>query len=222
MCAGQRSGGTPDACSCGSLSNRRFPMLLCDDHSCGNPPICCRLSVPFARRGGHGSDRCSVRAKRGGDLTGPNPTDSDSSGPSTTWSSPRTPPPLAVLPSPANAHDSKLYADEATTAAAITGSVYATGFSRTSARLASPTAGLPARSDASSSTDALGCSQTNARIDDRIGRGASSLRCSPSPPSSLTPSVHSENSPQEGHFDGSRMEACLHFERAHSAGQRRA
>lgn len=50
-------------------------------------------------------DSCSVRAKRGGELTGPNPTDRAKQG--TNVASDRIP--LAALPSAANVHDTMLF-----------------------------------------------------------------------------------------------------------------
>ena len=50
-------------------------------------------------------DRCSVRAKRGGDLTGPNPTDRGKAGSKYHLVVDRTGIPLAVRLSAANAHD---------------------------------------------------------------------------------------------------------------------
>ncbi|WP_414637196.1 transposase [Azospirillum sp.] len=54
-------------------------------------------------------DSCSVRAKRGGDLTGPNPTDRGKSGTKYHVVVSTDSLPLAVLPSPANVYDTKLF-----------------------------------------------------------------------------------------------------------------
>ena len=56
-------------------------------------------------------DSCSVRAKRGGELTGPNPTDRGKSGTKYHVVVSTDGLPLAVVPSPANVHDTKLFPD---------------------------------------------------------------------------------------------------------------
>src|SRR3954449_1569180 len=53
-------------------------------------------------------DSCSVRAKRGGELTGPNPKDRARPGPATTVAVATDSLPLAVVPSAANVHDTRL------------------------------------------------------------------------------------------------------------------
>ncbi|WP_200909939.1 transposase [Azospirillum thiophilum] len=54
---------------------------------------------------------CSVRTKRGGELTGPNPTDRGKSGTRYHVVVSTDGLPLAVVPSPANVHDIKLFPD---------------------------------------------------------------------------------------------------------------
>lgn len=56
-------------------------------------------------------DSCSVRAKHGGELTGPNPTDRSKSGTKYHVVVSADGLPLAVVPSPANVHDTKLFPD---------------------------------------------------------------------------------------------------------------
>ena len=56
-------------------------------------------------------DSCSVRAKRGGELTGPNPTDRGKPGTKYHVVVSTDGLPLAVIPSPANVHDSRLFPD---------------------------------------------------------------------------------------------------------------
>ncbi len=56
-------------------------------------------------------DSCSVRAKRGGALTGASPTDRGKSGTKYYVVVSTDGPPLAVLPSAANVHDTKLFPD---------------------------------------------------------------------------------------------------------------
>ena len=56
-------------------------------------------------------DSCSVRAKRGGELTGANPTDRGKSGTKYHVVVSTDGLPLAVVPSPANVHDTKLFPD---------------------------------------------------------------------------------------------------------------
>ncbi|MCW2240684.1 IS5 family transposase [Azospirillum canadense] len=54
-------------------------------------------------------DSCSVRAKRGGELTGPNPTDRGKPGTKSHLAVATDGLPLAVIPSAANVHDTKLF-----------------------------------------------------------------------------------------------------------------
>nr|WP_246499942.1 IS5 family transposase [Azospirillum soli] len=56
-------------------------------------------------------DSCSVRAKRGGELTGPNPTDRGKPGTKYHVVVSTDGLPLAAVPSPANVHDSRLFPD---------------------------------------------------------------------------------------------------------------
>jgi transposase len=55
-------------------------------------------------------DSCSVRAKRGGELTGPNPTDRGKAGTKYHVAVSTDGIPLAVIPSAANVHDTRLFA----------------------------------------------------------------------------------------------------------------
>src|SRR3954463_11580639 len=54
-------------------------------------------------------DSCSVRAKRGGELTGPNPTDRGKAGTKSPLVASSGGLPLAVVPSAANVHDTRLF-----------------------------------------------------------------------------------------------------------------
>src|SRR3954454_9243515 len=54
-------------------------------------------------------DSCSVRAKRGGELTGPNPTDRGKAGTKYHIVASTDGLPLGVVPSPANVHDTRLF-----------------------------------------------------------------------------------------------------------------
>ena len=56
-------------------------------------------------------DSCSVRAKRGGELTGPNPTDRGKPGTKYHVAGSTDGIPLAVIPSAANVHDTRLFPD---------------------------------------------------------------------------------------------------------------
>ena len=56
-------------------------------------------------------DSCSVRAKHGGELTGPNPTDRGKPGTKYHVAVSTDGLPLAAIPSPANVHDTKLFPD---------------------------------------------------------------------------------------------------------------
>src|SRR4051794_28791510 len=124
-------------------------------------------------------DSCSVRAKRGGELTGPNPTDRGKAGTKHHIVASTDGLPLGVVPSAANVHDTRLfphllrlalavcaaigglYADPAYHSAEDRGSARARASGRASARSASRTDQGSARCAASSSTTARGCSPTS-------------------------------------------------------------
>ncbi|WP_286209115.1 transposase [Azospirillum sp. A1-3] len=83
---------------------QRFLLNLClVIQNLEEPEIGSRLTVVV--------DSCSVRAKRGGELTGPNPTDRGKSGTKYHVVVSTDGLPLAVVPSPANVHDTKLFPD---------------------------------------------------------------------------------------------------------------
>ena len=125
-------------------------------------------------------DSCSVRAKRGGELTGPNPTDRAKRGTKYHVVVASDGLPLAALPSAANVHDTmlfpgllrralvvcaaiaRLYADAAYPAPRTTGFARPRASCRWSAREASRTAPGWAPFAASSSMPMPGCSPTNA------------------------------------------------------------
>jgi transposase len=124
-------------------------------------------------------DSCSVRAKRGGELTGPNPTDRGKAGTQYHVVASTDGLPLAAVPSAANVHDTRLfphllrlaqvvcaaigrlYADRPTTARRTAISACGTASNPTSARWARRTARGWARSAAWSSTIAPGCWPTS-------------------------------------------------------------
>jgi transposase len=132
-------------------------------------------------------DSCSVRAKRGGELTGPNPTDRGKAGTKYHVVVSTDGIPLGTIPSAANVHDTRLfphllrlaqvvcaaigrlYADAGYDSAASAGR---TASSPTSARWARRTAPGSARSAASSSMIARGCWPTSGWIGARTGSAA--------------------------------------------------
>ncbi|MFS2012350.1 transposase [Azospirillum sp. CT11-132] len=149
-------------------------------------------------------------------MTGPNPTDRGKPGTKYHVVVSTDGLPLAVIPSPANVHDTMLFPDLlrlAQVVCAAIGRLYAAaGYDSADnrwlclrdgvqphirKRSASPTARGSARSEASSSTAALGCWRTNAWIDDTTGWRGSYSRCSPRRISSSSPtaSARSENHP---------------------------
>src|SRR4051794_14597568 len=127
-------------------------------------------------------DSCSVRAKRGGELTGPNPTDRAKRGTKYHVIVASDGIPLGALPSAANVNDTmlfpallrralvvcaaiaRLYADAAYHSAENRRLSRPRASCRSSARGASRTAPGWAPCAASSSTRTLGCSPTNASI----------------------------------------------------------
>ena len=137
-------------------------------------------------------DSCSVRANRGGELTGPNPTDRGKAGTKYHVVASTDGLPLGVVPLAANVHDTRLfphlsrlaqvvcaaigrlYADGgyATTAPTTAGSACRTASSLTSARWASRTDRGSVRSAAWSSTAAPGCWPTSVWTGARTGRAA--------------------------------------------------
>ena len=147
-------------------------------------------------------DSCSVRAKRGGELTGPNPTDRGKAGTKYHVVVATDGLPLGVVPSAANVHDTRLfphllrlaqvacaaigrlYADagydstptRATTARRTAASACETASSPTSARWARRTARGSAPSAVSSSTTARGCSPTRGWTGVTIGSAGRSWR----------------------------------------------
>jgi transposase len=68
-------------------------------------------------------DSCSVRAKRGGELTGPSPTDRGKPGTKYHVVVSTEGLPLAVVPSPANVHDTKLFPDLLRLAQVVCGAI---------------------------------------------------------------------------------------------------
>jgi hypothetical protein len=102
-------------------------------------------------------DSCSVRAKRGGELTGPNPTDRGKGGTKYHVVASTGGIPLGIVPSAANVHDTRLFPHLLRLA---------------SARWARRTAPGSARSAASSSTTARGCWPTSGWIGARTGSAA--------------------------------------------------
>jgi hypothetical protein len=159
-------------------------------------------------------DSCSVRAKRGGELTAPNPTDRGKAGTKYHNVASTDGFPLAAVPSAANVHDTRLFPHllrltpyrlrrdrqastpmQPTAAPTIAGSARARASSLSSARWASRTARGSARSAAWSSTTARGCWPTSGWTDATTGRAASSWPCytPPASSSSLTGSARSEN-----------------------------
>src|ERR1051326_1654500 len=97
--------------ACGSTLRRRLdgwsaPALLRQVHvalirmvRAGPEPACWDVVV----------DSCSVRAKRGGELTGPNPTDRGKAGTKYHVVASTDGIPLAAVPSAANVHDTRLF-----------------------------------------------------------------------------------------------------------------
>jgi len=81
------------------------------------PRPCCARSIliRMVRAGPEGApwdvivDSCSVRAKRGGELTGPNPTDRGKAGTKYHVVVATDGIPLGVIPSAANVHDTRLF-----------------------------------------------------------------------------------------------------------------
>ncbi len=141
-------------------------------------------------------DSCSVRAKRGGELTGPNPTDRGKAGTKYHVVASTDGLPLAAVPSAANVHDTRLFPHllrlawprwsaprsagstptRATTARRTAASACETASSPTSARWARRTARGSARSAVSSSTTARGCSPTRGWTGVTIGSAGRSWR----------------------------------------------
>jgi len=125
-------------------------------------------------------DSCFIRAKHGGELTGPNPTDRGKAGTKYHVVASTDGLPLGVVPSAANVHDTRLfphllrlvqvvcaaigrlYADAGYDSAENAASACKTVSSPASARWARRTAPGSARSAASSSTIARGCWPTSA------------------------------------------------------------
>ena len=138
-------------------------------------------------------DSCSVRAKRGGELTGPNPTDRGKAGTKYHVVVATDGLPLAAVPSAANVHDTRLFPHLlrlAQVVCAAIGRLYAdAAYDSADNRAALPAGRHPAlhpqggrsrtargsaRSAASSSTIARGCWPTSAWTGARTGSAASS------------------------------------------------
>ena len=161
-------------------------------------------------------DSCSVRAKRGGELTGPNPTDRGKAGTKYHVVVATDGIPLAVIPSAASVHDTKLFSDLLRLAQVVCvaiGKLYAdAGYDSagaldnaecsTTAGFACVTASVPTfgksvrrmgpgsvRSGASLSTAAPGCWPTNAWTEGTISWAGSSSPCSQPQPSSSSQTV---------------------------------
>ncbi|HEV7372241.1 IS5 family transposase [Arenibaculum sp.] len=102
-----------DGCSSGSTLRRR----LDEWHSMAVLRRVHAVLVRMARSGPDAAawdvalDSCSVRAKRGGELTGPNPTDRGKPGTKYHVVVSTDGIPLAVVPSAANVHDTRLFPD---------------------------------------------------------------------------------------------------------------
>jgi transposase len=97
--------------ACGSTLRRRLD-------ECGATALLRRVHVALVRlvrAGPEGAprdvivDSCSVRAKRGGELTGPNPTDRGKAGTKYHIVASTDGIPLGVVPSAANVHDTRLF-----------------------------------------------------------------------------------------------------------------
>jgi transposase len=132
-------------------------------------------------------DSCSVRAKRGGELTGPNPTDRGKAGTKHHVVVSTDGIPLAAVPSAANVHDTRLfphllrlalaicaaigrlYADAAYDSADNRGLCLRDGIQPFIREVGSRTARGSARSAAWSSTTAHGCWPTSGWIGGRTG-----------------------------------------------------
>jgi transposase len=159
-------------------------------------------------------DSCSVRAKRGGALTGPNPTDRGKPGTKYHVVVATDGLPLGAVPSAANVHDTRLFRHLlrlAQVACAAIGKLYAdAGYDSAenrdlcrhdgiqphiSARSAKHTARGWAESAASSSTTVPGSWPTSGSIGDTTGLATSSAPCWPLPASSSPPTAwtRSEN-----------------------------
>jgi hypothetical protein len=135
-------------------------------------------------------DSCSVRAKRGGELTGPNPTDRGKAGTEYRIVASTDGLPLGVVPSAANVHDTRLFPHpfaspkssappsagrtptRATTARRAATAACARASSPASARSARRTGRGSAPSAAWSSTTAPGCSPTSGSTGARTGSAA--------------------------------------------------
>ena len=158
-------------------------------------------------------DSCSVRAKRGGALTGPNPTDRGKPGTKYHVVVATDGLPLGAVPSAANVHDTRLFRHllrlaqapalpsasctptRATTVPRTATFAGTTVFSPISARLVQHTARVWAESAASSSTTVHGSWPTSGSTGDTTGSATSSSPCWPLPASSSPPTAwtRSEN-----------------------------
>ena len=147
-------------------------------------------------------DSCSVRAKRGGELTGPNPTDRGKPGTKYHVAVSTDGIPLAVIPSAANVHDTRLFPHLlrlARVVCAAIGGLYAdAGYDSAEnrrlclgdgtrpliRRIGEPHGSGLGSSAASSSTLARGCWPTSGWTGARTGWAAWSWPCSLLPASS--------------------------------------